>query len=94
VLLGVLFIGDVYARSGAAAAFLPCALLWTQLYTLGAINEGRGNAKRMEVLRLVGVVPLGFVALTLGGQIPAIAPLAWIAIGLYITVSTLWLQRK
>jgi sterol desaturase/sphingolipid hydroxylase (fatty acid hydroxylase superfamily) len=60
-----LWIGELFAESGIQAVLLPCVLLWTQLYTLGLLNEGRENAQRLEFLRLAIVVPMGAAAMIL-----------------------------
>ena len=54
---GTLFIAEWFASFGARAVLLPCIMLWTQLYTVGLLNEGRSTARRMELLRLLIVVP-------------------------------------
>jgi sterol desaturase/sphingolipid hydroxylase (fatty acid hydroxylase superfamily) len=60
---GALAIAELFADAGARAVLAPCLLLWAQLYTLGLLSEGRPYAVRMEVTRLLLVLPLGVVAL-------------------------------
>jgi len=92
--LFVLFIGELFIRGGTSLVIVPCLLLWTQLYALGVLNEGRPLARRIELLRLIIVVPGGALALQSGGQIGAIGIVAWAAIVFYTLVSVLWLIRK
>jgi len=61
--LAVLWIGAVYAEQGARAAMIPCISLWMMLYTVGLLNQGRDNAKRLELIRLFVVVPVTAAAL-------------------------------
>jgi sterol desaturase/sphingolipid hydroxylase (fatty acid hydroxylase superfamily) len=49
---------ELFANRGAHAVIIPCLVLWTQLYTLGVLNEGRAYAIRVEVFRLLVVLPL------------------------------------
>ena len=52
----------LYATQGLDAVIVPGVLLWSLLYTLGLINEGRPYAVRFELIRLWVIVPLGAVA--------------------------------
>jgi len=56
--IATLAIAVLFVEVGARGVLVPCVLLWTLLYTLGLINEGRSYAVRAELLRLVIVVPL------------------------------------
>ncbi len=56
-------ISVMYATKGLSAVIVPCVLLWSLLYTLGLVNEGRPYAIRFELVRLFGIVPLGLVAI-------------------------------
>ena len=82
-----LAISALYARAGARAVVVPCLLLWVQLYTLGLINEGRQHAARMELLRLLVVVPVGAALLQV--LVPGAAPVAllWSAAAVYLALS-------
>jgi sterol desaturase/sphingolipid hydroxylase (fatty acid hydroxylase superfamily) len=86
-IVSALWIASQYAESGAAAAALPSILLWTQLYTLGLLSEGRRQALRIEVLRLLLVVP----ALTAAAQLLIVtggpAPALWAGAATYVGVS-------
>ena len=62
-LVVTLGISALFAESGLAAVLVPCVLLWTQLWTIGLLNEGRACAMRAEVVRLLLVVPAGTVLL-------------------------------
>ncbi len=62
-ILAALAIARWFADLGAAGVITPCVLLWAQLYALGLLNEGRPYAVRLEVSRLLLVVPLGCAAL-------------------------------
>lgn len=84
-LAAALGIAVLYARGGARAALVPCLLLWTQLYTLGLINDGRKHAIRLELLRLLVVVPAGVAAVQLG--VPGIAGELWTAAAAYLVLS-------
>jgi len=84
----VLLIGDLYAKAGANAVLLPCLLLWAQLYTMGLLNEGRAYATRLEVARLVLLVP-AVAGLIMVGQ--SDVALLWKVAGSYVLVSLLFL---
>ena len=58
-----------FADVGALGVLIPCVLLWTQLYTLGLLNEGGAYAVRAEFLRLMLIVPGGLAAMGLAGQL-------------------------
>ena len=63
--IGALVIAELYVSKGAAAVLIPCIMLWFKLYTLGLLNEGRRNARRIEFLRLGIATPLLFALLQL-----------------------------
>ena len=71
---GVLWIGVVFARDGAAAVLLPCILLWATLYGMGLVSEGRPYARRYELFRVALVMPIGAIALHSLGLVPAANP--------------------
>ncbi len=87
---GILLIAALFAEHGAGAVFVPCVLLWTQLYALGLLNDGRANARRMELLRLLVVVP-GLVWLVSIRDF-AIPVAGWFAVIAYVVVSVSWLM--
>lgn len=74
----VLAIGVLYAERGAGAALLPCVALWFQLFSLGRILEQRPDAARLELARLLIVMPIWAVALGLADStgVP-VALIAW-----------------
>ena len=88
--LSTLLITQVVVLGGLRDAVIPCALLWAQLYTLGLLNEGRPNAIRFELLRLLGINLLGTLAL----QYTAISVTAagWILVALYTVCSVAWIR--
>ena len=55
--LGILWIGVLYATEGAQSVIVPCLLLWVTLYSLGTLSEARSYALRVEQLRLFVVAP-------------------------------------
>jgi hypothetical protein len=57
-------------------------LLWTQLWTIGLINEGRPYAVRAELTRLLIVVPAGMALQD---------SFNWVIVGVYLAVSVGWL---
>ena len=59
----ILWIGNVFATSGAKAALLPCILLWATLYSFGLLSESRAWAYRFELLRLTVILPLGMAGM-------------------------------
>ncbi len=67
----ILWIGSVFAASGAEAVLLPCVLLWTTLYSLGLLNESRDFAVRFELTRLFVALPLAVAGMMQTGLIDA-----------------------
>ena len=92
VILTALLISESFATVGAGVIFVPCILLWTQLYTLGLLNENRPYAARFESLRLVVVLPVGLLALDV--NLLTMTPLIWSIIAVYILGSLLWLRKN
>ena len=92
VVLTVLLIFEAFASVGVELVLVPCILLWTQLYTLGLLNENRPYAARFEVLRLVFVLPIGLLALDV--TLLAMTPLLWSIVSVYILGSLLWLRKS
>jgi hypothetical protein len=80
-------IASLFATSGAKAVLLPCVLLWALLYTLGALNEGRAHAARLERARLLLVVPAGMLGIVLAKQVPAPAAWLWTGTAIYLAAS-------
>ncbi|MDH5500737.1 MAG: sterol desaturase family protein [Gammaproteobacteria bacterium] len=87
-----LFIANAFATLGAGVVLVPCVLLWTNLYTLGLLNEGRPYAARFELIRLFVVLPLGIYALD--PALISITPVGITVIAIYLLASALWLTRK
>jgi alkylglycerol monooxygenase len=85
-------ISAAFAKHGRDAVLVPCLLLWTQLYTLGLLNEVRPHAIRFEFLRLFIIVPIGVFAMdatfnTMTMEIGFI-------VATYILGSALWLKKS
>jgi hypothetical protein len=88
-----LFIANMFASHGARIILLvPCLLLWSNLYTLGLLNEGRPYAARFELVRLFLIVPIGVYGLdtSLLEKTPTVA----LIVVIYILVSALWLRKN
>jgi sterol desaturase/sphingolipid hydroxylase (fatty acid hydroxylase superfamily) len=84
----ILWIGTVFAASGAQAVLLPCVLLWTALYSFGLLSESRDFAVRFEFARLFVIMPLGIAGVMQLGlisneAISAVVPAA----AIYVLVS-------
>jgi sterol desaturase/sphingolipid hydroxylase (fatty acid hydroxylase superfamily) len=91
-IVSALLIAETFAATGAKFVFVPCILLWTQLYTLGLLNEDRRYAVRFELLRLVVVLPIGLLALD--ATLLTMTPSMWIIVSVYVSGSLLWLRRN
>ncbi len=76
-----------FATSGAMAVLMPCALQWVLLYTLGILNEGRPNAVRIELARLLLVVPAGVLGIALTGDLAVPSSWLWTGAGIYLAAS-------
>ena len=63
VIVLVLAIAKMFATTGSSDVLIPCLMLWAQLWTIGILNEGREYAVRIELARLLLVVPIGTVIL-------------------------------
>lgn len=81
----VLGISVLFATRGAAAVLAPCVILWVHLYSLGLLNEGRENAVRFEVIRLLGVNGAGLLWLTQTGDFSG--PAFWLTASVYTILS-------
>jgi alkylglycerol monooxygenase len=92
VIVTALLISEAFASIGAKQVFVPCLFLWTQLYTLGLLNECRPYAARFESVRLVVVLPVGLLALDL--SLLTMTPLLWSIASFYILGSLLWLRKN
>ena len=92
VIATTLCIANAFATQGAGVVLVPCLLLWTNLYTLGLLNEDRPYAARFELIRLFVVLPLGMYALD--PDLITIIPAGAAVIAIYILVSALWLAKK
>jgi len=69
---------------------LPCVGLWLLLYSLGVLNEGRDWSRRFEQIRLLVLVPALLAALQWMGDSVSLS--AWVAAGIYVAGSMLWLE--
>ncbi len=86
--LGILWIGVLYATEGARDVIVPCLLLWMTLYSLGALSEARSYAWRVEQLRLFVVVPGSVFAMLQMAIIDnGSAGMLWLAVAAYIVIS-------
>jgi len=92
-IVGALLIAEVYARQGAGTVLIPCAMLWIQLYSLGILNEGRPQARRVEWLRLLVVVPGLFLILQATVEGFEVQQRTWIVVAVYSIASALWFWR-
>lgn len=96
VAIGVtLWIGEMFASHGAVAVLIPCAFLWTLVFSLGLINEGRESAPAVELARLLLVVPALLAAWYLSGRNVSATGAA--LVGLYVLASVAWyvaIQRR
>lgn len=90
---GVLWIGNLFAQSGAEAVLLPCILLWATLYSFGLLSESRSYALRFELVRLFGILPLGIAGMQ---RLFLLAEEAsgsvWIGTVIYVLISALVLR--
>ena len=80
-------IAVLFAVAGANAVLLPCVLLWALLYTLGLLNEGRPYAMRLELARLLIIVPAGMLGIALTGHLAASPYWLWAGTGVYLAAS-------
>jgi len=87
----VLWIGGIYASQGLNAVLLPCVLLWTLLFTIGMLNDGKRVAPGIEVIRLLVVMPIGVYGLMHGAGSGWSVSSAAIAVSIYGIVSSVLL---
>lgn len=86
--MGILWIGVLYATKGAQGVVVPCLLLWMTLYSMGTLSEARRYAWRVEQLRLFVVVPGTVFAMFKMSIIDAGATeMLWLGVAAYILVS-------
>ena len=85
----VMWISELYLTQGLAAVVLPCIALWFLLYSLGMLNEGRAWARRLELVRLLVVVPALVIAFAATQH--DLSGVAWLAAAIYVLGSTAWL---
>ena len=89
-IVAVMWIGQVYAESGAQAVLIPCVALWVLVWSLGLLNEGRERARQFEMLRLLGLLPALLVLQHVAGE--GIPVFAWLAAAVYVLASSAWLM--
>jgi sterol desaturase/sphingolipid hydroxylase (fatty acid hydroxylase superfamily) len=92
VVFTALFVAEVFSTKGAEAVLVPCVLLWTNLYTLGLLNEGRPYSARFEVIRLILVLPIGIYALA--PALITLTPASILIFTTYILASLIWLRKN
>ena len=83
----VIWIGNLYAKGQSVIA--PCLALWTMLLTLGLLNEGREGAHKLELIRLLAVVPATILYLQYTGVLVSSAVLVGAIV--YLLGSVVWL---
>ena len=86
-------IAAVFAASGAMAVLLPCVMLWVLLYTLGLLNEGRRYAVRLELARVLVIVPAGMLGIVLTELLPVPSSWLWMGTAAYLAASLAGLHR-
>jgi sterol desaturase/sphingolipid hydroxylase (fatty acid hydroxylase superfamily) len=91
-LVGALLIAELYVRRGAGAVFIPCVLLWLQLYTIGLLNEGRPYARRIELIRVLVAVPLLYSFLISTGEAVPREVSGWFVVIAYCVLSGIWVS--
>jgi len=89
--ISFILISAASAMHGANAVLVPCLLIWTQLYTLGLLNEDRPYAARFELLRLFIIVPIGILAMD--STFNTLTPEIGFIVATYILGSALWLKK-
>ena len=88
----VLWIGGIYASLGLQAVVLPCVLLWTLLFAIGMLNDGKRVAPGIEVVRLLVVTPICVYGLMQGVGSGWSLTHAAIAVSIYGIVSLVLLR--
>ena len=87
----ILWIGELYRSDGPGAVLIPCVALWALLLSLGWLNQGRDFARRVELARLLVVVPLLLLLAQQAGL--AVNGMVWAVAAAYLAASALWLVR-
>jgi len=90
VVLAILWIGVQYAQHELDAVVIPCLMLWSTLYTLGLISEGRRIAGGLELLRLLVIVPSGMLVMQMSGQSGGDAYWMWSLCAAYSLLFGAW----
>ncbi len=90
--IGIVWIGVLYAEQGAQAAFLPCLLLWVMLYSFGLFSEHDAKAVRFEAVRLLLIVPLIVIAMSANQIVDAPMRVlgSYTAIYSFVSLAALW----
>ncbi len=83
----VLWIGNLYARG--ESVIVPCVVLWAMLLSLGLLNEGRVAGRKLELGRLLVLVPAAVLYLQYAGTL--VSPVVLVGAVVYILGSVLWL---
>lgn len=86
-----LWIAEMFVVVGAQGVVIPCIVLWSQLFVLGVFNEGRPHAARMEIVRLLFVVPAAVTGLQVTSGIALASDVLWGGATAYIVISLAWL---
>ena len=86
-ILAVIWIGGLYANGHSV--IVPCVALWTLLLTIGFINEGRGTGRKLEIARLLVIVPIVILYLQQTGIL--VSPVVLVGGVLYMLGSIVWL---
>ncbi|MDJ0760482.1 MAG: sterol desaturase family protein [Woeseiaceae bacterium] len=76
----VLGIGVLFARDGAAAVVVPCLWLWSLLFSLGFISDGKPVAHAFELIRLTLITPIAAFASGLPFALPVSAGYALLSL--------------
>jgi sterol desaturase/sphingolipid hydroxylase (fatty acid hydroxylase superfamily) len=87
-----LLISAAYSEHGTRVVLVPALLLWTQLYTLGLLNEDRPYAAKFEFLRLFVVLPIGLFAID--ANFLSLTPIFAALVAVYLLGSFLWLKSS
>ena len=92
VVVVALLVAEGFATGGAKSVLIPCLLLWAHLYTLGLLNDGRAYSGKIELLRLLLVVPVGVIAMDT--TLATVTPVYWAIVTIYVLGSVLWLRKS
>jgi len=86
-----LLIAELYVQANVMAVLVPCIFLWLQLYAIGLLSEGRRYARRVELLRVLIVVPVLYALLTESNFGTEAAQGGWLPAALYSIASAAWM---